>query len=107
MAIPSAFGGLVANTNYGFDTTNLETLGYSASGAVKISLSDLLQAPDAALMQVIQNVRTNAVPYAIGVTIFGVGAKVTRKLLSKPINTVNRMIFTGKDAPLRGLGVRI
>ena len=107
MAIPSAFGGLIANTNYGYDTSNLETLGYGAAGAVKISLSDLLQAPDAALMQVVQNVRSNAVQYAIGATIFGVGAKVTRKILKSPINTVNRMIFTGKDAPLRGLGVRI
>jgi AICAR transformylase/IMP cyclohydrolase PurH len=107
MAIPSMFGGLVQSTNYGFDTTNLEKLGYGAAGAVKISLSDLLQAPDAALMQIVQNVRSNALQYAVGATIFGIGAKVTRKILKGPINTVNRMIFTGKDAPLRGMGVRI
>lgn len=76
-------------------------------GAAKISLSDMLQAPDLALMQVVSNVRNNAWQYAIGATLFGIGAKVTRKMLKQPINTVNRLVFTGRDAPLRGLGVRI
>ena len=102
----SLFGssGLMANpltASYTYDIA--EGLG----GATKISLSDMLQAPDLALMQIVSNVRNNAWQYAIGATLFGVGAKVTRKMLRGPINTVNRLIFTGRDAPLRGMGVRI
>jgi len=107
MTLTQGLYGSLQGSSYISDTTNLESLGYSAAGAVKISLSDLLQAPDAALMQIVQNVRSNALQYAVGATIFGIGAKVTRKILKSPINTVNRMIFTGKDAPLRGMGVRI
>jgi len=97
----SLLGGFLDTTTYTYESSE------GIIGNKAISLADMLQAPDLALMQVVTNVRNNAWQYAIGATIFGIGAKVTRKLLKSPINTVNRIVFTGKDAPLRGLGVRI
>ncbi len=93
--------------NLGMGDFSYDIVGENVIGAAKISLSDLLQAPDLALAQVVSNVRNNAWQYAIGATLFGISAQFTRKLLKKPINTVNRLVFTGKDAPLRGMGVRI
>lgn len=101
--------GLWGGGNYGNPLTADYTYEFAEGilGSKAISLSDMLQAPDLAMMQLVSNVRNNAWKYAIGATIFGVGAKVTRKLLKTPINHVNQMVFTGKNAPLRGLGVRI
>lgn len=76
-------------------------------GLDKISLADLAAAPAVATRQIVQNVRSRAFGFAVGATIFEFGQRFTRKMLSRPINKVNQMIFTGRNAPLRGLGVRI
>ncbi len=77
------------------------------TGQDKISLRDLAANPEAATAQVISNVRNNAFEGALFFTTFEFGQRFTRKMLKTPINRVNRMIFTGKDAPLRGMGLRI
>lgn len=77
------------------------------SGQEAISLRDLIQNPEPATAQIISNVQNNAMEFAISATAFEFGQRFTRKMLSKPINKINNMIFTGKNAPLRGMGVRI
>ena len=79
--------------------------GYTGHGA--ISLRDLVNNPEVATAQIISNVQSNALNFAIGATVFEFGQRFTRKMLSKPIGRINRLVFTGKGAPLRGLGVRI
>ena len=82
-----------------------ERTGYS--GWSQISLSDIIMAPDAAARQIVSNVRQNALPFAVSATVFEFGQRGVRKLLSRPINKINSMVFTGKNAPLRGMGVRL
>jgi hypothetical protein len=72
-----------------------------------ISLREMISKPDVAVAQVMSNVQNNALEFAIQATIFEFGQRFTRKMLSKPINKVNALVFTGKQAPLRGMGVRI
>ena len=76
-------------------------------GLDKISLTDLLQTQGPATALIISNVQSNALNFAGQATIFEFGQRFTRKLLSRSINKVNNLVFTGKMAPLRGLGVRI
>ena len=77
------------------------------TGQDKISLRDLMYAPEPAVAQVMSNVQNNALEFAIGAGVFEFGQRFTRRMLRRPINKVNSMIFTGKNAPLRGMGVRI
>ena len=81
------------------------TPGYS--GLEKVSLTDLIQNPDVAIGQVMSNVQNNALQAVSGFTVFEFSQRFTRRMLSRPINKVNSLIFTGKNAPLRGLGVRL
>lgn len=76
-------------------------------GLSRISLGDMLSTPEEAVQQVISNVRANAPGLIVSSTLFNVGAKMFRRLLRPQINQVNRMVFTGKNAPLRGAGIRI
>ena len=81
--------------------------GGSYTGWSQKSLSDIIQAPDAAAAQIVSNVRNNALEFAVSATVFEFGQRSVRRLLRRPINKVNSMVFTGKNAPLRGMGVRI
>jgi hypothetical protein len=99
-----SFFGYGENGQFGYNY-NLVTADYQ--GLDKISLTDLIQTPQPAIAQVISNVQANALNFAVQATIFEFGQRFTRKLLSRSINKVNNMVFTGKMAPLRGLGVRI
>lgn len=73
----------------------------------KISLKEMIAKPEIATAQVMSNVQNNALEFAIQSTIFEFGQRFTRKMLSKQINKVNQLVFTGKQAPLRGMGVRL
>ena len=77
------------------------------SGLTSISLGDMLSNPEESVQQVISNVRANAPGLIVSSTLFNIGAKMFRRLLRPQINQVNRMVFTGKNAPLRGAGIRI
>ena len=76
-------------------------------GLSRISLGDMLSTPEESVAQVISNLRANAPGLIVSSTLFNVGAKMFRRLLRPQINQVNRMVFTGKNAPLRGAGIRI
>ena len=76
------------------------------TGQDKISLRDLMYAPEPAVAQGMSTVQNNALEFAIGAGVFEFGQRFTRRMLRRPINKVNSMIFTGKNAPLRGMGVR-
>ena len=77
------------------------------SGLSRISLGDIISTPEESVAQVISNLRANAPGLIVSSTLFNVGAKMFRRLLRPQINQVNRMVFTGKNAPLRGAGIRI
>jgi hypothetical protein len=81
------------------------TAGYHGTGS--ISLADMLENPEMSFAQIESNLRQNAVPLAISTWTFGFTSALTRRILRKPINTINQLIFTGQAAPLRGMGIRI
>ena len=81
------------------------TAGYHGTGS--ISLADMLENPEMAFAQIESNLRQNAIPLAISTWTFGFTSAMTRRILRRPINTVNNLIFTGVNAPLRGMGIRI
>jgi hypothetical protein len=79
--------------------------GYSGTGS--ISLRDLLEAPEQAFDQIQMNLKNNWAELLVASTVFGFTSKFARRALRGPINKVNRMVFTGKNAPLRGMGIRV
>jgi len=87
----------------GFEILPIE--GYLGTSA--ISLGDLISSPEAAFAQVQSNIRNNWTELLVASTLFGFSSRFARRALRGPINKVNRMVFTGKGAPLRGLGIRI
>ena len=77
------------------------------SGTASISLRDLLEAPEQAFDQIQMNLKNNWAELLVASTVFGFTSKFARRALRGPINKVNRMVFTGKNAPLRGMGIRV
>jgi len=72
------------------------------SGGSSLSLGDLLTEPGLAFSQIQQNISDNWLPMGIAAVTFNAGARIFKRTMRQPINTVNRVIFK----PLR-LGVRI
>lgn len=72
------------------------------SGASEISLGDILTEPGLAFSQIQSNLSDNWLPMGIAAVTFNAGARIFKRTMRQPINTVNRVIFK----PLR-LGVRI
>lgn len=94
--------GLYGMADLSFTQGTTYTEGWSG-----ISLKEIMQAPEAAFGQIAHNIKNNWLQYAVGAAITGAGIKIVRKMLAPQINDVNRMIFTGKGAPLRGVGFKI
>jgi len=76
-------------------------------GVVSLSLRDLMDAPEQAFQQIESNLRNNWVELLVASTLFTASAKFGKRALRGPINNANRLLFTGKNAPLRGMGIRI
>lgn len=93
--------GLAGSTLYTSDPID------NYAGTACVSLRDIMNRPDVATTQIIRNVQNNALNFAISATIFEFGQRFTRRMLRRPINKINQMVFTGKQAPLRGMGVRL
>tara|TARA_Y100000310_G_C20689461_1_gene821261 strand:- start:911 stop:1285 length:375 start_codon:yes stop_codon:yes gene_type:complete len=72
------------------------------SGASEISLGDILTEPGLAFSQIQSNLSDNWLPMGIAAVTFNAGARIFKRTMRQPINTVNRVIFK----PLK-LGVRI
>lgn len=72
------------------------------SGASSLSLGDIVTEPGLAFSQIQSNISENWLPMGIAAVTFNAGARIFKRTMRQPINTVNRVIFK----PLR-LGVRI
>jgi len=77
--------------------------GSEVTGAEEISLSDLATNPGTALTAMGMNFTNNLIPMAIAGFSTSVAFKVGRRLLRKPISSVNRNIIK----PALGAGVRL
>tara|TARA_Y100000034_G_C6834029_1_gene376733 strand:+ start:776 stop:1225 length:450 start_codon:yes stop_codon:yes gene_type:complete len=73
------------------------------SGAGEISLGDLATNPGTALTAMGMNFQNNLLPMAIAGFTTAVGFKVGKRLLRKPISSVNRNIIK----PALGAGIRL
>ena len=96
--------GIAGTSPYGMITGKAD-IGYSSTGLITgggaISLGDLLQNPSAAFSQMNANVSANAAAMMIQAITFNAGAKIFRKVMSKPFREANKVI-----RPL-GLGVAL
>jgi hypothetical protein len=72
------------------------------SGQGEISLGDIMTEPGLAFATIQSNISENWLPMGIAAITFNAGARLFKRTMRQPINTVNRVIFK----PLR-LGVRI
>jgi len=84
------------------------TLGYGgrtsmqAVGGASLSLGDIISQPEQAFGIMQQNVMANYIPMAAQSFYLSTGVKIGRRLLRRPINTVNRTVFKQL-----GIGVRL
>ncbi len=96
--------GIAGTSPYGMITGKAD-IGYTTSGSLTgagaISLGDILQNPSAAFSQMNSNVSANAAAMMIQAITFNAGAKIFRKVMSKPFREANKVI-----RPL-GLGVSL
>jgi len=100
--------GVFGNSPWGFVTdqsdiaqsTDTSLMAYT--GAQSLSLSELVTHPDVAFGQMQSNVMSNYQAMAIASITTGVGFKLFRKLMRRPISNVNRNIMK----PL-GVGIKL
>jgi len=84
------------------------TLGYGGStsmqaiGGASLSLGDIISQPEQAFGIMSSNIMANYIPMAAQSFYLSTGVKIGRRLLRRPINTVNRTFF--KEL---GIGVRL
>ncbi len=96
--------GIAGTSPYGMITGAADT--FSASGAyltggAAVTLSDLLQNPSSAFATMQSNASSNAAQMMVQAITFNAGAKIFRKVMSRPFREANRVI-----RPL-GLGVAL
>ena len=72
-----------------------------ATGGPGVTLGDILQNPSSAFMTMQSNASANAANMAIQALTFNAGARIFRKVMSRPFREANKVI-----RPL-GLGVRL
>ena len=100
--------GVFGNSPWGFITdqsdiaqsTDTSLMAYT--GAQSLSLSELVTHPDVAFNQMQSNVMSNYQAMAIASITTGVGFKLFKKLMRRPISNVNRNIMK----PL-GVGIKL
>ena len=95
--------GIAGTSPYGM-ITGAADIGYSngaMTGAGAISLGDILSNPSAAFSTMNANVSANAAAMMIQAITFNAGAKIFRKVMSRPFREANKVI-----KPL-GLGVSL
>jgi hypothetical protein len=106
----SITGFLFGDTNLGMTTTTTgdswhgtQTLSTTMVGEGEISLGDIVSEPSMAIGQMTQNFQANILPMALAAFGISVSFKVGRRLLRKPINSVNRNLIV----PALGAGIRL
>lgn len=106
----SLTGFLFGDTNLGMNTTTVgdswhgtQTLSTNLVGAGEISLGDIVSEPSLAISQMTSNFQNNILPMALGAFGISVTFRVGRRLLRRPISSVNRNLI----APALGAGIRL
>jgi hypothetical protein len=100
--------GLAGNTPVGFITSRSDIVYGSSNGAMtvtgadQLSLSEIITHPTTAFTGMQANFMSNYQTMAVQAIGIGVGFKVARKLLRRPISNVNRNIMK----PL-GIGIKL
>lgn len=100
--------GVFGNSPWGFITDqsdiaqSTDTSMMAYTGAQSLSLSELVTHPDVAFGQMQSNVMSNYQAMAIASITTGVGFKLFKKLMRRPISNVNRNIMK----PL-GVGIKL
>ena len=100
--------GVFGNSPWGFVTDqsdiaqSTDTSMMAYTGAQSLSLSELVTHPDVAFNQMQSNVMSNYQAMAIASITTGVGFKLFKKLMRRPISNVNRNIMK----PL-GVGIKL
>ena len=73
------------------------------TGADAISLMDIVQSPSLATSTMAINLQNNIIPMAVGAATTAVTFNVGKRLLRKPISSINRSLIR----PLLGAGIRL
>lgn len=100
--------GVFGNSPWGFITDqsdiaqSTDTSMMAYTGANSLSLTELVTHPDVAFGQMQSNVMSNYQAMAVASITTGVGFKLFRKLMKRPISNVNRNIMK----PL-GVGIKL
>ena len=106
----SLSGFLFGDTNLGMTTTTTgdswhgsQTLSTNIVGAGEISLGDIITEPSLAISTMTTNFQNNILPMALGAFGISVTFRVGKRLLRKPISSVNRNLIK----PALGAGIRL
>tara|TARA_R100000306_G_C4360609_1_gene135058 strand:+ start:497 stop:925 length:429 start_codon:yes stop_codon:yes gene_type:complete len=106
----SLTGFLFGDTNLGMNTTTVsdswhgsQTLSTNLVGAGEISLGDIVSEPTLAISQMTQNFQNNILPMALGAFGISVTFRVGKRLLRRPISSINRNLVK----PALGAGIRL
>jgi len=96
--------GIAGTSPYGVITGAVDaydTSGAMTSGNAAVSLGDILQNPSMAFSTMNANISSSAASMMIQAITFNAGAKIFRKVMSKPFREANKVI-----RPL-GLGIQL
>jgi hypothetical protein len=80
-----------------------QTLTSQVVGAGEISLADIVSEPSLAISTMTENFQRNILPMALGAFGISITFRVGRRLLRRPIASVNRNLIK----PALGAGVRL
>ena len=110
IANTSLTGFLFGDTDLGMTTMNTsdswrgsQTLSTQLTGQGQISLGDLVTEPSLAIQQMTSNFQSNILPMALGAFGISVSFRVGKRLLRKPISSVNKNLIK----PALGAGIRL
>ena len=103
----SPWGFLTGEGDIGYGTISDSWRGEQSTGIVvgadEISLADLMKDPSLSLAQTASNFRNNMFGMAVAAATTGIGFRVGRALLRRPIASVNRNIMK----PLLGAAIKV
>jgi len=104
----SLTGFIFGDTNLGMVTTSTgmgthSTTTTTLSGEGEISLGDIISEPSLAIATMTTNFQNNILPMALAAFGISVTFRVGRRLLRKPISSVNRNLIK----PALGAGIRL
>jgi hypothetical protein len=97
----SPWGMLTGKTDLSYGQTPAS--GYGTLGGEEISLGDIVSEPGMALGVMASNFQSNMIPMAIQAATVGVGFRIGRRLLRRPLSSINRNLVK----PMLGAGIRI